>query len=316
MSGMNEFLAQYYGTGSESSQVANEDTEKQAQLQLFVKMAAENNVDLSSLTDEQAVQLFATFQKVASEDSSKDEGDKSEKVEKAKEEHEEKKAAAEKLSEADFLGRVMAHSYVDELKKIAAAQEGSAATESETPADEKIATDFKRMVKAMDHQRPKDHVRHAKDAISGAAGRAKELFSGSKLKEHKDKLKGMGGHEHMTSGAAQKDKVKSEAKKVMGARVGAGAAAGAAAAGGAAAFGKKKESSALDELAGELAVEKAAAANFDVDEAASRIAAVLILGPSDETSKIASAPDLDGALEVRSLELLELAGYPVTWGQQ
>jgi hypothetical protein len=76
---------------------------------------------------------------------------------------------------------------------------------------------------------------------------------------------------------------------------------------------KEKKSSALDELAAEAAVVKAAEAGWDVDEAAGRIGAILTLGVEDST-KIASADDLGTAVEIRSLELLETAGYPVTWG--
>jgi len=98
-------------------------------------------------------------------------------------------------------------------------------------------------------------------------------------------------------------------------------AAGAAAAGGAAYGAKKvhdkvKEGSALDDLASELAVEKAASAGWDADEAAQRVFSVLTLGVSESDSvKVASAPDLESAVDVRSIELLEAAGYPVTWNE-
>lgn len=79
-------------------------------------------------------------------------------------------------------------------------------------------------------------------------------------------------------------------------------------------FMKKKESSALDELAVIRAVELANASGFDVKEAAARVSAVATLGIGEST-KIAAAQDVAGATEIRALEFLEAAGYPVTWEQ-
>jgi len=73
-----------------------------------------------------------------------------------------------------------------------------------------------------------------------------------------------------------------------------------------------KEASALDALAAELAVKKAAAYNFDPQEAAQRVEAVLTL-VTGESEKVAYVNDLDTAVDVRSSELLELAGYPIDW---
>ena len=69
---------------------------------------------------------------------------------------------------------------------------------------------------------------------------------------------------------------------------------------------------ALDQLAAEKAVEKAASADYDPQVAAQRIHAVLVLGAPDSV-KVASADTLEQAVEVRALELLELAGYPVQY---
>jgi hypothetical protein len=69
---------------------------------------------------------------------------------------------------------------------------------------------------------------------------------------------------------------------------------------------------AIDQLAAEMACEKAASAGYDADEAAQRVIAVLTLGAPDSI-KVASAPSLEAAVDVRALELLELAGYPVQY---
>jgi hypothetical protein len=90
-------------------------------------------------------------------------------------------------------------------------------------------------------------------------------------------------------------------------RIQQGAAAGAAEA------GKGKKASAIDEFAAERAVEKAAEAGWDADEAIQRINSVFTLGTIGDSEKIAAAKDVDGAVDIRSLEILEAAGYPVTW---
>ena len=69
---------------------------------------------------------------------------------------------------------------------------------------------------------------------------------------------------------------------------------------------------AIDQLAAELACEKAASAGYNADEAAQRVIAVLTLGAPDSI-KVASAETLESAVDVRALELLELAGYPVQY---
>jgi len=81
--------------------------------------------------------------------------------------------------------------------------------------------------------------------------------------------------------------------------------------------GAKKEASAIDQLAAEKAVKLAADNKFDPEEAAGRINAVFALGMLDENSvKVASAPNVEAATDIRALELLEAAGYPVTWGKE
>lgn len=260
MSGMNEYLAAHYGTAvSTSPSTTSEDVEKQAQVQLFAKLAADNNIDLNNLPDDKIADLWNEFQKVAEFPPKKDDGDKDDEGKKkneAKEEHEEKKAAAEKLAEADFLGRTMAHAYVDELKKIAADTTAAAATS--TPA----ATTTKE--------------------AGGMPPWLKKGVEGAKAEGDKGKDKKEGKKEE-----------KKEEKAPPS---------------------KSKKASALDELACSSALKKVAEAGFDVDEAGTRLGAVLQLPIADNT-KIAQVADLDTAIEVRSLELLEMAGYPVTWNQ-
>lgn len=224
MSGMNAFLADYYGTAASPSA---EEVAQAQQIDFFAKTAAANGIDLSQLDQNQINWLWGqVFTKTAEEagEDKKEEGKEEEKAkeEKAKEEYEEKKEAMAKIAEADFLGRVIAHSMWDESDKI-----------------------------AQDRQ----------------------------AYLHK---------------AAEEEAKKEEAKKEDE---------------------KEKESSvsSLDLKAAELALSKIASSNYwDLHEAADRLKAVLTLG-AGESVKIASAPNFGAAVDIRSLELLELAGYPIQW---
>lgn len=81
---------------------------------------------------------------------------------------------------------------------------------------------------------------------------------------------------------------------------------------------EKKASSGVSEFdikAAQLAVQKVAASNYwNVNEAVDRLNAVLTLG-AQESVKVAMAPNVDAALDIRSSELLEQAGYPIQWGE-
>lgn len=227
MPNMDTLISEYF-----AQQNVTPDFEKEAQVEYFAKLAADNGVDLEKLSEEQVQFLWNETFKVAASD----EDEKKKKEEEAAKEHEskkekakeeetakaaaaaaeyaEKRAAAAKLAEAEYIGRYMAHAMTDEIKKIASGQATPPAPAAEPPAAPKTAS-----------------VRNI---------------------------------------------------------------------------------SALDELAAGRAVEKAAEAQFDPNEAGARINAVLTLGVQEST-KIAHVQDLPTAIEVRSLELLEAAGYPVEW---
>jgi hypothetical protein len=371
---MNEYLAQYYGTGQASAET--ETLSKEASVDLFIKTAAEQGIPLENLSEEQIQTLFGNWSEEMNKIAEEDDGDddkkddaKDSKVEKAKEEHEEKKEAMAKMAEADFLGRVMAHAYVQELTKIAESDKKDDDKDDED--EEKKEGSAKNISVGRLSQGVKKpgrtlagHAQSAADragnAVSSARDGAKKLtlkgmkddaVSGVKRfgqllaggdKSHAanhtkavaraqkaDAFAGNSGHSGarraeagLMKSKAQKDAgthasaAKEEASKVRKARLGAAGGAALAAGGGAAAYKSVEASafSALDELAGELAIEKAAEAGFDDNEAASRIFSVLTLGLSEEDSvKVASAQDLDEAVDVRSLELLEAAGYPVNY---
>jgi hypothetical protein len=306
---MDQFLAEYYGTNktAAASVPSPEEIEKQAQVELFCKLAAEQKIDLRAMPNEQVEQLFSGFvSKLASEpdDDERDDKDKKKDEEKkaaAERELAEKRAAAEKLAEADFLGRAMAHAYVDELGKIAAAAE----KEDEKPdAGEKKDDDAKEagMPEALRRglERAGKHVKGVGEGVAKRVGEHVENV-GKKVTE---KATGVGAHSMKPS----------HAKAVGAGAYGAGAAAaGGAAAGAHRAATKEKKSSAIDQLALERAVEKAAAEGFDPHEAARRLDAGLTLDLFSESTKVASVPNLAAAVDIRALELLEAVGYPVEW---
>jgi hypothetical protein len=271
---MSKFLAEFYGTdGSvKEAAAAAEDTEKMASVEIFMKLAKDQNIDLASMKQEEVNALYngwvtktsaATTATTKTAEEEEEEG-KEKKKEEAKKEFEEKKAQQEKIAEADFLGRVMAHSFAQESREIA-----------KTASNLAAAKDF--------------------------AGKS---YMGAK---------NLGQHAHELKHKA------TEGAKAVGEHLGknftpyAVGAAGAAGATAGHALGKNKESSAIEDLASYRAVTLAHENGLDAEEAARKIAAVIELGLNKPSEKIASAPDVETAVGIRALELLETAGYPVTW---
>ena len=266
---MNELLASHYGTNSEG---ATEQLEKEAQTALFAKLAAENGIDLNQLSDDQISSLWDSTFKEASDD------DEDDKAEKAKKELDEKKEAMSKIAEADFLGRQMAHAYVDELDKIAG------------PRWDKVKGHASSAGNYLKSVAKGERARGAFSSLRAGADAAKGETKGPHIKHHGKQLaRGIAETGAMYGGGGAAAYM--GGKKLMG--------------------GKKKRASAIDEFAFDLAVEKAAEAGFNSEEAAERMDALFTLDAYEDSAKIASASDLNEAVEIRSLELLEGAGYPI-----
>jgi hypothetical protein len=102
---MDPRLAEIYGTNEN----AESDVEKTAAAELAEKLASENETDIDGMSDDE---IEALAQEVLSAD------EQTEETTDETDEGEEKTASTEKVAEADFLGRVMAHAYVNELKSI------------------------------------------------------------------------------------------------------------------------------------------------------------------------------------------------------
>ena len=118
---MDEYLAQIYGTGTGAS----DDLEKTAQAAMLQKLAEDEGIDLSGLSEEQldalAQQVVSDQDGAAAPDDGAQAADNGVSAGDANAEEE----AQAKFAEADFLGRVMAHSYTQELNKIAQEEGGA-----------------------------------------------------------------------------------------------------------------------------------------------------------------------------------------------
>lgn len=141
---MNEWLAQMYGTnGTTPQETTSPETIKLANAELFAKLAAQTGIDLSRMTPEDIGTLYAEVfpeetktaeggfpfpPKKNGEEKKEDKDEKKDKKDDDKDEDEKKAAAlayhaekrgfAEKVAEADTMGRVMAHAMVQELGRI------------------------------------------------------------------------------------------------------------------------------------------------------------------------------------------------------
>lgn len=266
---MDEQLAQIYGTG-QSESYDHEDLQKTAAAELLVKLAAEQGVDLNSFSDSDIGEMISELYKSAE---GTEVAEKKEEKKEGEEEEEEKKNAQEKVAEADFLGRVMAHAMVQELNGI-----DKVAAETQTP-DRSAFTGLSKL-----RQRGRES-KAFQAATHGLAGGALGALAG-------------GG-----SGKAA----------LLGGLAGAGLGAGAGALRASLAKGKRqalaelshdeKRASALDALAEQRAWEMAKEAGY-VDDQGNLCAPV-------EKQKQAST--LDTAVDYRALQLLEAAGLPIEW---
>jgi len=271
---MNEFLAGYYGTDANGGSDAD-DLEKMAQLTLLVKEAEENDIDISSLSDEEAMQL--------AEELYGDDG--SDAGEQTGEEDLEKEAQA-KFEEADFLGRVMAHSMWQELDNIQ--KEAAGVGEAVRAAASKV-----------------------RGATTGRIGEAvtKRLRKGGLGETAKKVVHAVGGG--FRKGSRTGKTYAAGSKRLAGAAEIGTTAAGAGALGyggyrGVKALrGKNKEGSALNSLVEQRAIEHLAAAGY-VDQQGN------VYAPAD-VEKTASNNDFNMMVDKAALELLEQNGYPVQW---
>lgn len=215
---MDKFLAEYYGTldTTKTAAAAAEDLEKQASVDVFLKLAAAENIDLTKMPEADVQKLYDNWVKAASAptpaapaagatktaEEEKKEHEEKKKLEEAKKEHEEKKAQSEKVAEADFLGRVMAHAYVQELRNIEKAASAPAAAPAAGAPRVKTAEEEKKEKEEKEkkehegkHEPPKggedgkhhmppafmEHLKHGSALDKVAAERAYSLAAAANL---------------------------------------------------------------------------------------------------------------------------------------
>jgi len=256
---MNSFLAEMYGTRETigAPNQGNDDVEKLAEAQLLDEALRAENIDVDSLSPEAIVKvaqaLFGEDSKLVKaasvegektaegEGEGEAEGDKENKEEKDEKEAE-GETAEEKMAQADFLGRVMAHSFVQEQAEIA----------KEAAAKEAGIKD----IAGKGLSAAKAGLTHLKNAPGAAKGAVKGKAEAMAHSFHKGVRAGTRkGMEH-PSFKGLSTMVKEHPKTVAGLGAGAVSAAGGAAYGGHKLFHKgEKSASALDVLAEQRALE-------------------------------------------------------------
>jgi len=266
---MNDFLAQLYSTNEIINPPSKEELEKQASAEFLCKLAADEGVDLNTLSDAQISELLQEVEKSASQQ--------------PQQPNEVDKEAADKMAEADFLGRAMAHAYVNELNEIekeaGKAQDAYQAVKGALGKAGKAAGEW--------------------TGLSGIRSGARQRAAGKRLaqlgKTRGQSDIGVAAAERAGKAAAGKIGKGSEEMKAglkrLGMRVGLPAAGLAAAGVGAKALGSEKKS--YNEQIEELAQERA-------------------YQMLDEAGLLEKQASND--VELRALQLLEQAGYDVNWG--
>lgn len=287
---MDAQLAEIYGTGQEAN--AEDDQVKLAAAELLVKLAGDNNVDLSQFSDAEVADMVVELQKQAElppQFQKKEEGEEKKETPESKESGEsssespeaKKAEAAEKVAEADFLGRVMAHSFAQECKEI----------EKDAGEEKPSGGKWSRAI--------------GRATTHGIAGQAAGAGVGAGVGAALGKALKHGAGKGAGAGALVGAGLGSIAGQIHGARKGwrEGKATDKA-------LHEKKgeaDQTALDALAEQRALVMAKEAGW-VDPEGN-----LVAPPAKEETKTASPLDL--AVERRALEMLEANGYPVTWNE-
>jgi hypothetical protein len=249
---MDAQLAAIYGT----NQVADEqDTEKLAAAELLVKLAEDEGIDLNQFSDEEVAGMIEELYQP---------------------EQENQDASQEKIAEADFLGRVMAHSYTQEMQEI-------------------------------EKQANLTHAQIMSRTLSAGtkAGKNEALLTrlgkffkgqGKNIKEGVTGRRQVGDSPYMTASVSKLQRAKKLAP-----------AAGAAAllgGGGTVAAMHKHNAADLDKLAEERAYQMMFEQGW-IDEQ----------GNALHEPQVKEASDIESEVETRALQMLEASGYPVTWNQ-
>jgi len=257
---MDPKLAAIYGTNQET----DADLEKLAAAELAEGLANDDEVDTDGLTEEELEAVAQDVLNASSEEGAEEGGNIDGEQEKTSAAEE----AQEKLAEADYLGRVMAHSYHQELQKIAAAEQektagmtsGQRAMQAAKGAGGKVGGFLSKVKDIATGKEAREGFAAAKKS-KGTADAAKNMASKSIMSAKGKERAGAAIGKHMGEAAEAKKKGMKGLGKTVGLYGG-----GAVAAGGAAAAMKKKQSSAMDTLVEQRAMEILQASGIDPAE--------------------------------------------------
>lgn len=289
---MDPFLAEIYGTretiGADGDDL---DQEKLAEANFISQMCEAEGVDVDDISDEDAVkiayEIWGEDSAIVKEAQEAEEAEEEEEEEEPPKEEKDEEDMEEKAAQADHLGRIMAHSFVQEQAFIEKEARGSKTVDFLANVGKRVLGKRGRGAIA---------TRAEKGARKDLAKElTKKMRSGNKRlrQEARATMKAEkgGGPETLNRALFKERKMRA---MVGGGALGAGAAGAAGAGYGGyrlATGGKKKKASALDELAEERAVEMLKEAGYE--------------GAFTDEEKLAMA------VEQRALEMLAEAGYPV-----
>jgi len=297
---MNELLAQIYGTAQEEEEVL-EKTAEELLLEELEKVAAAEGIDLDELSDEDILEIL--------QDAINDEPEE-EKTASAEVDDEDLEMTdddQEKLAEADFMGRMMAHAFYQELNDIGDELEKEAAK-----AGPGVSMDTK-AAKAFEEQARKERAAGRKTKI----GPGREVTGGGTYARNRAPSWGTRAMERLHGGEATQAMSKKQMagmkaratyeqlKKALGSKWGKRGLIGGGllAAGGLGALlaRKGKEKKSFDEQA----VERAE----DILGAAAGVLEYYDDQEYYEQEKTSADEELD--LNARALEILDAEGYDV-----
>jgi len=283
---MNEFLAELYETRGTIGSEDSSDVEKLAEAQILDSVLQSEGIDVDDLDDGTILKLAheifgddSELVKSAMEGEGKDaEGKKCDDCGKADCTCDDD-SSEEKTAEADLLGRIMAHSMVQEL--------GQIEMEKDAAGKGEAARAFGG--KALEALRGAAKGKGLREGIGQAAAGGKALKSGKALQKAKGsygkgimsakgkaKAQALAGKKGAKAVSEGKKGLKGGALKALkgGAATGALYGGGAAGAGGAG-YAMGKESSALDTLAEQRALEILAENGIDVDDGQDKLASAV-----------------------------------------
>lgn len=322
---MDNFLADYFGTNQTAPEPTqdSDELEKMAQLVMLDKIAENENIDLSSLNDDEYVALAGQVFDGQSPPEEQGEMNDLEKM------------AEAKFEEAKFLGQVVAHSMWNELDSIQKVAAGRARTIVDPDAALKATEPGGRTLAGTSPSRGPQTLVDPNVPKGGAITSKAKTVGGAITPVGDAPLKTTGGETIAALKKALSTETAPEAKKGLAERlkalagkgaaglkahkgkaalIGGGLALSTGAAVGAKALAdraKSKEGSAMDSLSDARAYEILQEYGL-ADEQGNVVTPNQLQKYAEEEEQAAPTNELAGAVELEAWEKLAELGYPVT----